>query len=77
MRNVESGDYEWVPAYVANARTATRVAVQEVNAEAALIAAVRELAAEVRAMRQQLAGGATPPQRGALGRIEATLSKMA
>jgi hypothetical protein len=68
---------EWTPAYVRAARANAGEAARDVRSggsEAlALASAVRELAAEVRALRHQLAGGTPPAKGGALGELGETL----
>lgn len=72
VRNREAAP-EWTPDYV---RTARRHAVEAVDSgpEHALVAAVRELSAEVRALRHQLAGGSPPGKDGAVGELADTVA---
>lgn len=61
---------EWTPPYLLDARThASEILRHEpAGSEAAVLAAaVRELTAEIRAFRHQIAGGNQPENGGALG----------
>ena len=66
---------EWTPPYLHQARTAAGQAMTGAAASDSerVALAVRELAAEVRALRHQLAGGGDPLERGALGEIDASI----
>ncbi|MHA6631883.1 hypothetical protein ACU61A_41175 [Pseudonocardia sichuanensis] len=67
---------EWTPRYLREARTAAVQAMTDRSKPDAdrVALAVRELAAEVRALRHQLAGNSdAPDQHGALGGIETAI----
>lgn len=67
---------EWTPPYLRQARAAAGKAMTDRAAPDAerVALAVRELAAEVRALRHQLAGSSDPPARGGvLGAIDASI----